>query len=122
MSEYDWLEKKSLRSVDQLRLWPQNLVSDPEEKHSSLSDYITDLMNDSGEKDDFFKLISSIALNGYIPADPVVVWQDGENDRYYVAEGNRRVLALKLLRNPNKAPKSIRAYIRQRLIKLIETQ
>lgn len=114
MSEYDWLEKKSLRSVDQLRLWPQNPRLDPEEKHSSLSDYITDLMNDSGEKDDFFKLISSIALNGYIPADPVVVWQDGENDRYYVAEGNRRVLALKLLRNPNKAPKSIRAYIRQK--------
>ncbi|MDR6981960.1 hypothetical protein J2X32_000568 [Rheinheimera pacifica] len=114
MSKYEWLEKKSLRSVDQLRLWPQNPRLDPEEKHSSLSDYITDLMNDSGEKDDFFKLISSIAMNGYIPADPIVVWQDGENDRYYVAEGNRRVLALKLLRNPNKAPKSIRAYVRQK--------
>ena len=31
----------------------------------------------------------------------------------YVAEGNRRVLALKLLRDPNKAPKSIRGLVRK---------
>lgn len=114
MSKYEWLEKRVLRSVDQLRLWPENPRLDPEEKHTNISDYVTDLINDSGEKDDFFKLISSIAANDFIPADPIVVWQDGENDKYYVAEGNRRVLALKLLRNPQKAPKSIRAYIRQK--------
>lgn len=56
-------------------------------------------------------LIRSIAINGFIPADPIVVWKDDKNDRYYVAEGNRRVLALKLLRDPMKAPREIRGTV-----------
>ncbi len=114
MSEYDWLDKKSLRSVDQLRLWADNPRLDPEEKHISLSDFASDLITQNGEKESFLKLINSIAKNGYIPADPVVVWKNEQNDKYYVAEGNRRILALKLLRNPEKSPSPIRSHVRSK--------
>lgn len=114
MSKFDWLEKKKNRSVDQLRPWPNNPRLDPEEKHINISDYVSDLIADNSEKSDFFKLIDSIATDGYIPAEPIVVWQDTGNSKYYVAEGNRRILALKLLRNPDKAPKEIRRYVRSK--------
>lgn len=113
MSNYDWLEKRTLRSVDQLRLWPDNPRLDPEENHVNLADYVSDLISETGERDSFIKLINSIASDGYIPGDPVVVWKNTSNDKYYVAEGNRRVLAIKLLRNPEKAPKSIRSLIKK---------
>ena len=57
--------------------------------------------------------IKSISENGFIPSDPIVVWKNTDNEKFYVAEGNRRVLALKLLRDPNKAPKSIRGLVRK---------
>lgn len=114
MNKNDWLEKKKLRAVDQLRLWPDNPRLDPDEKHVSLSDYALDLLSENGEKNEFFKLIDSIVKNGFINADPIVVWQNDDNKNYYVGEGNRRVLALKLLRSPEKAPKSIRSYIRRK--------
>ena len=114
MGEYEWLEKKSLRSVDQLRLWADNPRLDPEERHISLSDFASDLITQNGEKDSFLKLINSIATNGFIPADPIVVWQSKNNNKYYVAEGNRRILALKLLRNPEKSPSPIRSYVRSK--------
>ncbi len=112
MGRFDWLESKVLRSVDQLRLWAGNPRLDPEEQYTSLRDYTSGLLDESGEKESFLKLVRSIASNGYIPADPVVVWKDPSNGKYYVAEGNRRVLALKLLRNPDKAPSSIRGFVR----------
>ena len=113
MSGYEWLENKKLRTIDQLKLWPDNPRLDPDEKHISIADYTSDLLIDKSEKDYFLRLVTSIATEGYIPADPIVVWKNEINDKYYVAEGNRRVLALKLLRDPNKAPRSIRSYIRK---------
>ncbi len=114
MAEYDWLEKRTPRAVDQLRLWADNPRLDPVENHVSLVDYVSDLIAENAEKESFLKLIDSIATDGYIPADPVVVWKNEANNKYYVAEGNRRALILKLLRNPDKAPKSIRPYIRRK--------
>lgn len=116
MKNYEWLEKRSLRSVDQLRLWPENPRLDPEENHVHLSDYASDLISDKSEKESFLNLVDSISSDGFIPADPLVVWKNDENDKYYVAEGNRRVLALKLLRNPNKSPLAIRSFIRKKSI------
>ena len=110
--KYEWLNKKTPRSVDLLKLWPENPRLNPEEKHIQLSDFAEDLTFDDADKKQFFKLLKSIAEDGFIPADPVVVWKNEENDKYYVAEGNRRVLALKLLREPQKAPKSIRGFVR----------
>ncbi|PKG37309.1 hypothetical protein [Psychromonas sp. Urea-02u-13] len=112
MGKYDWLEKRTLRSVDQLRLWTGNPRLSPEDSHLHISDFVSDLIADTSEKEHFYRLLDSISTDGFIPADPIVVWQSSENDKFYVSEGNRRVLILKLLRHPDKAPKSIRAHIR----------
>lgn len=109
--KYDWLEKKTPRSIEQLRLWNENPRLNPEEKHITLADFTEDFIADDNEKKHFFNLLKSIAEE-YVPADPIIVWKDPESQKFYVAEGNRRVLALKLLNDPNKAPKSIRAYVR----------
>ncbi len=108
MSEYDWLEKRIEKSVDDLELWVENPRLDPEKSHITLSDFALDLCSEARGKNSFKKLIDSIASNGYIPADPIVVWKNSGDNQYYVAEGNRRILALKLLRSPQKAPPSIR--------------
>jgi hypothetical protein len=114
MSEkFEWLIKKTPRSVDQLRLWPENPRLNPDETHLTLSDFAEDLTFEPADKKDFYELINSIVEDGFIPADPVVVWKNEENNKYYVAEGNRRLVALKLLREPHKAPKAIRSFIRK---------
>lgn len=113
MGKYDWLNKKRFRSVDQLRLWAENPRLNPEETHLTLSDFAEDLTYDKADRDDFYALITSIVTDGFVPADPIVVWKNLDNGKYYVAEGNRRVTALKLLREPQKAPKSIRSFIRR---------
>lgn len=109
--KYNWLEKKTPRSIEQLKLWSENPRLNPDEPHSSVADFAEDLIADETDKLHFFDLLKSIA-SGYIPADPIVVWQEHDH-KFYVAEGNRRVLALKLLQNPDRAPKSIRAYVRR---------
>jgi hypothetical protein len=111
MIDYTWLEKKRKLSVDSLRPWPYNPRLNPEESHIFISDYAEDMVTES--KDDFISLVKSIAEFGYVPADPIIVWKNEDNEKYYVAEGNRRLIALKLLREPEKAPKSIRATVRR---------
>ena len=111
MADYSWFNKRFLRSIDQLRPWSGNPRLNPEEQHVNLRDYVEDIIQEDGDKKSFMDLIRSIATNGFIPADPVVVWQDEINNRFYVAEGNRRVLALKLLRDPMKAPREIRGTV-----------
>lgn len=111
MIDYSWFNKRHQRSIEQLRPWNNNPRLNPEEQHSSLRDYIEDIIQEDGDKKSFMDLIRSIATNGFIPADPIVVWRDDKKDRYYVAEGNRRVLALKLLRDPGKAPREIRGTV-----------
>ena len=111
--KFEWLVTKTPRSVDQLRLWPENPRLNPEESHFTLKDFAEDLTNEPADKKDFYELITSISDDGFIPADPVVVWKNEENNKYYVAEGNRRLVALKLLREPHKAPKSIRSFVRK---------
>lgn len=116
--KYQWLVNKTPRSVEQLRLWAENPRLNPEESHLSLIDFAEDLTEDTSDRKKFYELVKSIAESGFIPADPIVVWQNEENKKYYVAEGNRRVIALKLLLRPEKAPKSIRAFIRRGAEKL----
>lgn len=113
MSKYDWLNKKTPRAVDQIRLWPENPRLNPEENHLTLSDFAEDLTFENSDRIDFYNLVNSIVEDGFVPADPVVVWKNPDNNKYYVAEGNRRLIALKLLREPQKAPKGIRSFIRK---------
>jgi hypothetical protein len=113
MAKYDWLNKKTPRSIDQLRLWPENPRLNPEETHLTLSDFVEDFISTPSDQAHFLDLIKSIANDGFIPADPIVVWKNDRNGKFYVAEGNRRVAAIKVIRNPEKAPKSIRSSIKR---------
>lgn len=112
MTTYDWFNKRYLRSIDNIRLWNENPRLNPDERHVTLADFVEDITEDENDRRNFLELVKSIALNGFIPAEPIVVWQDPVNNKFYVAEGNRRILALKLLREPARAPKKIRATIR----------
>lgn len=112
METVNWWENRVLRSVDNLKLWIDNPRLDPIEPHDTLNDFIEDLLSDNSEKDEFLALVKSIAERGFTSFDPIVVWKD-DKGRFVVAEGNRRVLALKLLRQPEKAPQSIRKFLRE---------
>lgn len=107
----EWYEKSTPRSVEALQLWVENPRLNPDAEPSSLKDYVAALLEDDSEKSSFYDLLRSIAKK-YIPLDPIVVWKN-ESGRFSVAEGNRRVLALKLLVNPNSAPKGIRSMVRK---------
>ncbi|EGR9012127.1 hypothetical protein AOR11_04685 [Vibrio alginolyticus] len=109
-----WWEKRTPRSVDYLKLWKENPRFDTAESQSriKLADFAEEIISEPSDKASFFELIKSIIKLGFMDFEPIVVWKD-ETDRYIVAEGNRRILALKLLRNPEKAPKSIRKFILQ---------
>ncbi|EGR4191390.1 ParB N-terminal domain-containing protein [Vibrio cholerae] len=109
-----WWEKRTPRAVDYLKLWKENPRFDTAESQSriKLADFAEEIISEPADKASFFELIKSIIKLGFMDFEPIVVWKD-ETDRYIVAEGNRRILALKLLRNPDKAPKSIRKFILQ---------
>ena len=49
--------------------------------------------------EDLSELLQSIAANGYLDIEPLVVLEDG--DRLTVLEGNRRLAAIHLFREPN---------------------
>ena len=112
MENIDWLNKRFYRSIDNIHLWNENPRLNPDEKHITLADFAEDITDDENDRHNFLDLVKSISVNGFIPADPIVVWKDPASSRFYVAEGNRRILALKLLREPTRAPKKIRASIR----------
>ncbi|EMJ2903580.1 ParB N-terminal domain-containing protein [Yersinia mollaretii] len=107
----NWWENRVLRSVDNLKLWRENPRLDPSSRPVKVRDYVEELISDVNDKQDFIDLITSIANRGFVSFDPVVVWQDEDDKSFYVAEGNRRVMALKLLRDPEKAPMSIRKVV-----------
>ena len=111
MKKYDWLTVRKSRSVGQLHLWNENPRLNPDLKYATLHSFTEGICGDKGDRDAFITLMESIVDNGFIPADPIVVWQNEENKKYYVAEGNRRVLALKLLLSPDKSPISIQAKV-----------
>jgi hypothetical protein len=106
-----WWENRVLRSVDNLKLWQDNPRLDPSSRLVKVRDFVEELISDANDKQDFIELITSIATRGFESFDPIVVWQDDNDKNFYVAEGNRRTMALKLLRDPEKAPMSIRKSI-----------
>ncbi|MEL5662362.1 ParB N-terminal domain-containing protein [Serratia ureilytica] len=106
-----WWENRVLRSVDNLKLWQENPRLDPSSRLVKVRDFVEELISDANDKQDFIELITSIANRGFESFDPIVVWQDDNDKNFYVAEGNRRAMALKLLRDPEKAPMSIRKTI-----------
>jgi ParB-like chromosome segregation protein Spo0J len=105
-----WYDKRITLTVDNLRLWTDNPRFDEPDLETT-RDFARAIAGNQIDKRSFFELIKSIVQKGFINIEPIVVFKDYNKDKYYVAEGNRRVLALKLLRNPKSAPKSIRSFI-----------
>lgn len=109
MSEdYNWLLKRQKRSVLNLRLWPQNPRLNPNEEYQGVRDFAEEMLTEKSDRLEFYELAEEIVSRGFLPFDPIVVWQNPENEKFYVAEGNRRVLVLKLLLSPSKAPRNMR--------------
>lgn len=82
MDIYDWLSKRTPRSVDELRPWPENPRLNPEETHVTTSDYVEDIISEKADRENFCDLVKSIAERGFIPADPIVVWQNPDNKNF----------------------------------------
>lgn len=110
-NKYVWLTKRSLRSVMHLNLWSENPRLNPELEYRTFKSIVSGLISSKKERDNFVELVESIAKYGFIPADPIVIFFYDE--KWYVAEGNRRVAAIRLLIDPSKAPRSIKATIRK---------
>ena len=55
-------------------------------------------------EENVFELLKDIAENGLSPIDLIAVVSIGNNKGYEVVEGNRRICALKVLNDPNRAP------------------
>lgn len=109
-----WMTVRKLRSVKQLKLWNQNPRLDPSQTYRETHSFVEGICNASaGDKDGLMKLIESISKRGFESIDPIVVWKDPKDGRFCVAEGNRRVLALKLLLSPDSAPASIRTRVKK---------
>jgi hypothetical protein len=76
------------------------------------SDAIVTTLADQGQK--IFNLARDIAKHGLNPAELTIVSpQQSKKDRYTVLEGNRRIIALKLLRSPSLATPSHQALLSQ---------
>lgn len=106
-----WWERRVLRSVEQLKLWANNPRLDASGNLGTVREFVEELIGDPIDKQDFITLIKDIGTRGFIPLDPIVVWQDKETKQFLVAEGNRRVMALKLLLSPDRAPMTIRKVV-----------
>lgn len=107
----NWWDNRVLRSVDNLKLWDDNPRLDATGRLVTVRDFVDELISDPSDEQNFISLIKSIASRGFMSFDPIVVWQDEKTMHFVVAEGNRRVMALKLLRAPEKAPMSIRKQV-----------
>ena len=84
-----------------------NLCLDPENPrlptvlhHAKQEEILKFMLNDEG----IIELMKSIAESGYFDSEPILVVQDdSDKTKYIVVEGNRRLTALLLLKNPNLA-------------------
>lgn len=97
MIDYTNWELRKL-SVDALQLDPENPRLPEEMLHQSQSAIIHFLVDEF----DVLEIAKSIAQNGFFINETPIVAKVGK--KFVVVEGNRRITALKLLRNPALAP------------------
>lgn len=111
MSLNTWENKLYKTPISKLKLWLDNPRLSSEIKPKTDTEYAEIFIYNNDEKKDFLDLVKSIAINGFKPFESVMVWK--EDQSYCVAEGNRRVLAIKLLLKPANAPESIKKKIEE---------
>jgi hypothetical protein len=86
-------------SIDQLK-FDQNNPRLPTTVDASDDNAVLEYMLDDGN---IIELMGSIGVQGYSENEPLIVVADSDG-MFTVVEGNRRLTALKLLRNPDLAP------------------
>ncbi len=91
--------KPILKSIDELVFDPKN----PRLPTSRASADEADIFRYMLDKGNIIELMLSLSTQGYFDGEPLLV-VESESGRYDVVEGNRRLAALKLLRNPSLAP------------------
>jgi hypothetical protein len=93
------LREATMVSVDLLDFDRENPRFTPDKKPEAATDEA--IIRQLSRTADLAELIESIGTNGYIPIEPLIVFSRGE--RYVVLEGNRRLAAVKCLRDPDLA-------------------
>lgn len=99
-------EKRFRISVEKLefdRHNPRLVASETDLRNAPDEVILRELVKDA----DIGELISSINANGYMDIEPIIVTQEGvrKKGNYRVLEGNRRLSAIRFLRNPELATK-----------------
>lgn len=92
--------------INELYLDPENPRLPERLKNAEEKDVLNWMLSDATLID----LMASIAENNFFNGEPILAVK--ENNRYIVVEGNRRLAAIKLLKNPQIAttsPKSVKA-------------
>ena len=90
------LKQSSPVATDMLIFDQENPRFTPDKRPEGAAD--EDIIRFIDRSADLTELIQSMAANGYIKVEPMIVWQNGDN--LVVLEGNRRLAALKCLRDP----------------------
>ncbi|GAD03613.1 ParB N-terminal domain-containing protein [Agarivorans albus] len=95
----DYLKEKEL-PIDKIFLDPNNPRFFEEDKRVPFSKYTSDKVQKDSlrliQRYNIEELVNSILINGFLPMDRVVVKKvEGQDDQYYVLEGNRRISAIK---------------------------
>ena len=91
--------------VDELLLDPLNIRL---EKQNCTQD---EIINDLFANEDAMQILQNIYENGYYPDEPPVVVQ--EKRKFYVIDGNRRVVSLKAMIKPGITPDNFANRIRK---------
>ncbi|AQX19625.1 hypothetical protein [Bartonella sp. WD16.2] len=98
----------------------KKLKLDPENPRISVPSNEKDAINSLCDTEQITELAKDIAENGISPCEKFIVLQDRE--KYIVLEGNRRLIALKFIDNPNLAPerffKKISKYSANRKVRI----
>ncbi|WP_321823602.1 ParB N-terminal domain-containing protein [Pyramidobacter piscolens] len=102
------MTENAMIAIEKLRLDPLNPRLPTNYQNARQEDVLRFMLEDEG----ILELMKSIAESGYFASEPLLVAPYGDGD-YVVVEGNRRLTALKLLKDPAQAP------IRQRSIQEI---
>ncbi|WP_299984895.1 ParB N-terminal domain-containing protein [uncultured Ruegeria sp.] len=96
------LRQSSPIATDLLVFDLQNPRFTPDKKPEGFED--EDIIRFIDRSADLSELLQSMAANGYIKVEPLIVHE--RDDKYVVLEGNRRLAALKCLRDPNLAERA----------------
>lgn len=90
-------EEIKMVSIDDLELDPEN----PRLPESIRNSKAVDMIEYIADQTSINELMDAIGQNDFFSGEPLIVYKKKNASKYVVVEGNRRLVALKLLSNPN---------------------